>query len=233
MASPLIHDTVVSFVVQVPSSHGPSPDDPSTASMVALTALRSCPSRTPATEPADTSSDPWGAAPVSGRDSTEPVVASSFGSLATGRGVLTLVEGGGESSAVATVADADPAGHHGAQAADQVVEVEAPPAYWMPPILRTVASRGEGIAELIAAVERHRAHLEESGELAVRRRGQLKLRVATILKDRVLAAAERHAGFESAIERGHADRIDPYALATELFAEVVEAERRRAGEDAG
>lgn len=104
-----------------------------------------------------------------------------------------------------------------------------PPAYWMPPILRTVASRGEGIGELLAAVERHRSHLEASGELASRRRSQLKLRVATILKERVLAAAEQRAGFERAIARGHAARIDPYALSAELFAEVVEAERQRSG----
>jgi hypothetical protein len=52
--------------------------------------------------------------------------------------------------------------------------------------------------------------------------------VATILKERVLAAAEQQAGFERAIERGHAGRIDPYALSAELFAEVVLAERQRA-----
>ena len=125
-------------------------------------------------------------------------------------------------------------GHHalhgGAAGADAPAEgeEELPPAYWMPPILRTVASRGEGIGELLAAIERHRAHLEGSGELTSRRRSQLKLRVATILKERVLAAAEQQAGFERAIERGHAGRIDPYALSAELFAEVVLAERQRA-----
>jgi LAO/AO transport system kinase len=128
-------------------------------------------------------------------------------------------------------------GHHaadGAAAAPGTAEGQdvAPPAYWMPPIVRTVASRGEGIGELLAAIERHRAHLEESGELTGRRRSQLKLRVATILKERVLAAAEQQAGFERAIERGHAGRIDPYALSAELFTEVVLAERRRAEERA-
>ena len=130
--------------------------------------------------------------------------------------------------------EADPHGHHGEQTVAASPDDESPaPAYWMPPILRTVASRGEGIVELLAAVERHRAHLEESGELATRRRAQLKLRVATILKERVLAAAEQHAGFERAIERGHAARIDPYALSAELFSGVLEAERRRSRPDHG
>ena len=124
--------------------------------------------------------------------------------------------------------DADPHGHHGLQEGDEDDAAEAQPArYWIPPILRTVASRGEGIAPLLAAIERHRSHLAESGELATRRRGQLKLRVATILKERVLAAARQHAGFELAIERGHALRIDPYALSAELFSGVLKAEAAR------
>lgn len=127
----------------------------------------------------------------------------------------------------------DPTGHHG-EPADESGAAAAPPlAYWMPPILRTVASRGEGIVELLTAVERHREHLETTGELATRRRAQLKLRVATILQERVLAAAEQHAGFERAIERGHAERIDPYALSAELFAGVLAAEGRHSGQSPG
>ena len=122
----------------------------------------------------------------------------------------------------------DPSGHHGPQGDSESPGQQAPPPFWMPPIVRTVASRGEGIVELLAEVERHRAHLEASGELAKRRRAQLKLRVATILKERVLAAAEQHAGFEHAIERGHAARTDPYALSAELFSGVIAAERRQA-----
>ena len=123
----------------------------------------------------------------------------------------------------------DPTGHHGPQAGDAHAGEAALPVYWMPPIVRTVASRGEGIVELLAAVGKHRDHLEASGELATRRRAQLKLRVATILKERVLAAAHQHAGFEQAIARAHAERIDPYALSAELFSGVLKAEAERSG----
>jgi LAO/AO transport system kinase len=110
-------------------------------------------------------------------------------------------------------------GHHGAKSQSS--------SSWMPPILRTVASRGEGIAELLAAIAQHREHLDASGELAARRRAQLRLRVATILKERVLAAAQEHLGFERAIDRGFAERTDPYALSEELFNGVLEAEAAR------
>lgn len=97
------------------------------------------------------------------------------------------------------------------------------PVGWLPPIVRTVATRGEGIGDLLAAIERHRAHLVESGELDHRRRAQLKLRVETILKNRVLAEAERHVGLEREIERGYVERIDPYALSEELFMGLLKA----------
>src|SRR5207247_1452829 len=42
---------------------------------------------------------------------------------------------------------------------------------WRPPIVRTVASTGEGVEDAWAAVTDHRAYLERSGELD-RRRGQ-------------------------------------------------------------
>ena len=92
---------------------------------------------------------------------------------------------------------------------------------WLPPILRTVASLGQGIEDLVAAIARHRAHLEQSGELAERRRSHLRLRIESILKDRVLAAADREHGLERAVERAFAERTDPYTAADALFAEVA------------
>jgi LAO/AO transport system kinase len=100
---------------------------------------------------------------------------------------------------------------------------------WLPPVLRTVASRGEGIDELLAAVERHREDLATSGALAARRQGQLRLRVETLLKERVLRAARQEASLEAAVERGFAAGEDPYTLADRLFGEVVRVESGAVG----
>lgn len=43
------------------------------------------------------------------------------------------------------------------------------PGEWRPPILTTVASRGEGLDEVLEALEKHRGWLEETGELHARR----------------------------------------------------------------
>ncbi len=92
---------------------------------------------------------------------------------------------------------------------------------WRPPIVKTVAARGEGVDEVVEALEKHRAWLEEHGELAVRRRrraaeeieaialAELRARIGDLRGDRHLAAlAERVAGGE----------LDPYGAADELVA---------------
>ena len=42
------------------------------------------------------------------------------------------------------------------------------PYVWKPPIVKTVATTGEGVAELVAQIQKHRAFLEESGQLGQR-----------------------------------------------------------------
>jgi LAO/AO transport system kinase len=104
---------------------------------------------------------------------------------------------------------------------------------WIPPILKTVASRDEGVAELAEAIGKHRSWLGESGELARRRRSQLRLRVEMILKERVVATADRVLGLDREVERGFAEHLDPYRVADRLFAGVVEEERKRVAGAAG
>ena len=96
---------------------------------------------------------------------------------------------------------------------------------WLPPVLKVVASRDEGVDRVLAEMERHREHLVASGELAARRRSHLRLRVETLLKERVVAAADRLLGLESEVERGFAANLDPYRVAERLFAGVVEGAR--------
>ncbi len=96
---------------------------------------------------------------------------------------------------------------------------------WLPPIVKTVASREEGVDRVLAEIERHREHLAGSGEIERRRRSHLRLRVETILKERVVAAADRVLGVDREVERGHVEKIDPYRVADRLFAGVLEDAR--------
>ncbi|HKH49471.1 MAG TPA: methylmalonyl Co-A mutase-associated GTPase MeaB [Thermoanaerobaculia bacterium] len=103
---------------------------------------------------------------------------------------------------------------------------------WLQPVLKTVAAREEGIDRVIAEIERHREHLEASGELQHRRMAHLRLRVETILKERVVAAADRVLGLEREVERGFAQHVDPYEVADRLFTGVLRGAPEEAPEGA-
>lgn len=64
---------------------------------------------------------------------------------------------------------------------------------WEPPVIPTVATTGQGVEALLAAVDRHRASQQSSDLLAQRRRERVKaeiLRAAEVrLRDRLLAKA--------------------------------------------
>jgi LAO/AO transport system kinase len=97
----------------------------------------------------------------------------------------------------------------------------------LPPILKTVASRGEGIEEVLDAVREHRQWLRESGEVITRRRRHLRLRVETILKEQILASADELVGIEQAIEEALGQSLDPYGVSDALFEGIVEREGTR------
>jgi GTPase len=101
------------------------------------------------------------------------------------------------------------------------LEIDEEMGAWLPPIVKTVASLGRGIEDVLAAVDRHRAHLVESGELAERRRDHLRLRVEMALKARVLAAASERLELQAEIERAFAEKVDPYTVAERVFASVT------------
>jgi LAO/AO transport system kinase len=58
-------------------------------------------------------------------------------------------------------------------------------AAWTPPVLRSVAAKDEGVAEVLDALDRHGRYLEASGELRARRRARLRERVAEVTEQRV------------------------------------------------
>jgi len=108
----------------------------------------------------------------------------------------------------------------------------APPsAGWEPPIVKTVATRREGIDELAAAVERHRQHLVASGELAARETARARARFVAILRERLLSGALRRldaerSGLDAIAARIAAREADPYALADELAARLAQESPR-------
>ncbi|MFI2237618.1 methylmalonyl Co-A mutase-associated GTPase MeaB [Streptomyces chrestomyceticus] len=98
------------------------------------------------------------------------------------------------------------------------------PGDWRPPIVKTVAARGQGTDEVVEALEKHRAWSEEHGTLAERRRARAAREVETIavtrLRERIgdLRGDRR---LSVLAERIVAGELDPYAAADELVAGVT------------
>jgi LAO/AO transport system kinase len=101
----------------------------------------------------------------------------------------------------------------------------APDGEWEPPIVKTVAVKDEGVAELVAAIEGHRAFLEASGGRRLRDIARARAAFVTVLRERLLAGAlarlEAEMGqLDAVAERIAAREADPYALAEELAARL-------------
>ena len=98
------------------------------------------------------------------------------------------------------------------------------PGDWRPPGVRTVASRGEGVDELLEELDRHRTWLEETGALHERRLHRAADEVETIaltaLRERVgdLRASDGENGLDALAADVVAGRTDPYAAADRLLA---------------
>ena len=97
---------------------------------------------------------------------------------------------------------------------------------WRPPVLRTVASRGEGMTELLQALDEHRSWLEGSGTLQERRLAraadEVEAIAVTALRARVgdLRARGGADGLDALAADVVAGRTDPYAAADRLLASV-------------
>ncbi|QFR00358.1 methylmalonyl Co-A mutase-associated GTPase MeaB [Streptomyces phaeolivaceus] len=95
------------------------------------------------------------------------------------------------------------------------------PGDWRPPIVKTVAARAEGIDEVVQALEKHRAWMEERGVLVERRRARASREVeaiaVTALRSRI---ADLHGDRRLSLlaERIVAGELDPYRAADELVA---------------
>jgi LAO/AO transport system kinase len=55
--------------------------------------------------------------------------------------------------------------------------------FWQPPILRTVATEGAGIAELAAAIQKHRLFLQENGDWQRREQARLSAELDALLRE--------------------------------------------------
>jgi LAO/AO transport system kinase len=102
--------------------------------------------------------------------------------------------------------------HHGKM---EVVEALDTPLYnsWIPPIKKTVATDGAGIAELAAEIARHAEHLRESGDWVARERSRLGSELDTLLQETLVANFRQEvpeSRYEDVLERVFQRELAPW-----------------------
>jgi len=108
-----------------------------------------------------------------------------------------------------------------------MLDLSMPPkgeTHWRPPIVKTVASRGEGLDELWEAIGSHRAFLETDGRLAARRTKRIRDELRAIVVERLYRRAGEVCGaarFDELAAAVEAREIDPYTAADSLLSETL------------
>ena len=97
------------------------------------------------------------------------------------------------------------------------------PGEWRPPILKTEATTGKGVPELLETIERFRTHTASTQ--GTRRRQRAEWRLRELLGHRFLAHVEGNVlapgEFEGILDRIAARDTDPYSAVDEIFTRAV------------
>ena len=126
--------------------------------------------------------------------------------------------------------------HHGvdlkrmnpARLAREAAAAESPTT-WTPPVLSAVATKQEGIGELVAALDRHFAYLEQTGMLRARRRERTRERIMDVVerkvRDRLWKDSRTMTWLDEQLPSVEEGRSTPFAVADQLLRQSGELVR--------
>lgn len=110
--------------------------------------------------------------------------------------------------------------HHGQAQTVESTDAEISGDMWIPPIRRTVATDGKGIAELAEAIAGHRVHLEKTGGWQLRDRARLESEVETLLQSSLMSRWRENVNdkkYEAMLEELLARKLSPRQAVTALL----------------
>ncbi len=96
---------------------------------------------------------------------------------------------------------------------------------WKPPVNRTIASKNEGVVEVVDSIEEHAKYLKDNNELKIRRAERIKTELLSMLNDKVnryimnkVVSAD---DFENTVHKLQKREIDPYSVADNIVCKIL------------
>ncbi len=108
---------------------------------------------------------------------------------------------------------------------EMMLDLDSKKVAWRPPIKRTIASKNEGIPELVESIEEHFEYLEDSGELETRRAARTRNEIASMVQEQVgryVMQKITHDGeFDAMVQDVHERKTDPYSVVNSIMNKVL------------
>ena len=108
---------------------------------------------------------------------------------------------------------------------DMMLDLNQEHTDWRPPVKRTVASRDEGVTELVETIGEHFEYLQTSGALTVRRRERTKNELLDLLDEEIGRKVMRHlqesGNFDNLVIQVEQREKDPYSVVREILHQVL------------
>lgn len=96
---------------------------------------------------------------------------------------------------------------------------------WDFPILKTIATKSEGIPELAAALVAHRKYLEGCGVLAQARKRKLKARIHELIENRISSHLREHVigehELDTMIDKMYRRKLNPFRVAARIADRII------------
>ena len=108
---------------------------------------------------------------------------------------------------------------------EMMLDLDSREVKWRPPIKRTIASKDEGVDELVEALDEHFEFLEDSDELTVRRQDRTRNEIIAMINEQigrrgadVVVASD---DFNSQVDAVNQRQNDPYTVVNKVLADVL------------
>ena len=108
---------------------------------------------------------------------------------------------------------------------EMMLELNPEHVQWRPPINRTIASRGEGIEEVVNSIEEHHKYLVDSGKLAEIRKKRIKSEITDMINVRVNRYIDKNvvrtAAVDETVTKLQSRELDPYSVVDGIVGKVL------------